>query len=432
MTISCPERDGVVADLRLAESFYSRYEVRDILGSGASSTVRRCIEKDSKCEYAVKILDLNSGVDTPDVIRSECMREVAILRKVVDHANIIKIHDVFEGDAYIFLVSEICQGGELFDYLTHNVIISEKRTRALMRQLFDAVNFIHDRQIVHRDLKPENILLDDNLNIKVTDFGLAVFVDDEEELRETRGTPGYLAPEVLMCGYYEDQPPYGQPVDIWACGVIMYTLLAGCPPFWNRKEHLMLRQIMEGRFSFPSPEWDDISESAKDLICKILVVDAKTRLTAVESLKHEFFLQQPLVGVTTFNAKRKFKISIMAIGFIYCLKRLKTDAAFLNVNQLSMDPYSNKKLRKIIDTLAYDVYSQWVKKGEEQNRAALFENAPRRDLIDVTSIYNPNNSNNLSPRRSIFAGGGGSMNYTTFNYDDDDDDDLRVPIRIEY
>lgn len=107
MTISCSERDGVVADLRLAESFYLKYEVRDVLGSGASSTVRRCIEKDSKCEYAVKILDLNSGVDNPDVIRSECMREVAILRRVMDHANIIKIHDVFEGDAYIFLVSEM-------------------------------------------------------------------------------------------------------------------------------------------------------------------------------------------------------------------------------------------------------------------------------------------------------------------------------------
>ncbi|TNN15689.1 Phosphorylase b kinase gamma catalytic chain, skeletal muscle/heart isoform isoform 1 [Schistosoma japonicum] len=281
MTISCSERDGVVADLRLAESFYSKYEVCGVLGSGASSTVRRY---------------LNSGVEPSDIIRSECMREVAILRKVVGHDNIIKIHDVFEGDAYIFLVSEICQGGELFDHLTHNVIISEKRTRALMRQLLDAVSFIHARQIVHRDLKPENILLDENLNIKVTDFGLAVFVDDEEELRETRGTPGYLAPEVLMCGYYDDQPPYGQPVDIWACGVIMYTLLAGCPPFWNRKEHLMLRQIMEGRFSFPSPEWDDISDSAKDLICKILVVDAKIRLTALESLNHEFFLQQWLIG----------------------------------------------------------------------------------------------------------------------------------------
>ncbi|CAH8442343.1 unnamed protein product [Heterobilharzia americana] len=425
MTILCSETDGVVADLRLAESFYSRYEVRDILGSGASSTVRRCIEKDSKTEFAVKILDLNSGVDTPDVIRSECMREVAILRRVVDHPNIIKIHDVFEGDAYIFLVSEICQGGELFDYLTHHVIISEKRTRAIMRQLLDAVSFIHDRNIVHRDLKPENILLDESLNVKVTDFGLAVFIDDEEELRETRGTPGYLAPEVLMCGYYEDQPPYNQPVDIWACGVIMYTLLAGCPPFWNRKEHLMLRQIMEGRFSFPSPEWDDISESAKDLICKLLVVDAKKRLTAAESLNHEFFLQQPLVGEITFNAKRKFKIGIMAVGFIYYLRRLKADAAYLNVDQLSTDPYSNKKLRKIIDTLAYDIYSQWVKKGEEQNRAELFENAPRRDLIGRSDevFYN-------SPKRSLF--GDDSVNYTTFNFEDDDEEGLRVPIRIEY
>lgn len=107
MTITCLERDGVVADLRLADSFYLKYEVRDVLGSGASSTVRRCIEKDSKAEFAVKILDLNSGVDTSEVIRSECMREVKILRKVVDHPNIIRIHDVFEGDAYIFLVSEM-------------------------------------------------------------------------------------------------------------------------------------------------------------------------------------------------------------------------------------------------------------------------------------------------------------------------------------
>lgn len=83
---------------------------------------------------------------------------------------------------------------------------------------------------------------------------------------ETRGTPGYLAPEMLKVGYYEDYPPYGQPVDMWACGVIMYTLLSGCPPFWNRREHLMLRQIMEGRYSFPSPEWDDMAESSKDLV----------------------------------------------------------------------------------------------------------------------------------------------------------------------
>lgn len=87
---------------------------------------------------------------------------------------------------------------------------------------------------------------------------------------ETRGTPGYLAPEVLRCGYYEGQPPYGQPVDVWACGVIMYTLLVGFPPFWNRKEYLMLRQIMQGKYSFRSPEWDEISDNTKDLVCLYL------------------------------------------------------------------------------------------------------------------------------------------------------------------
>lgn len=97
-----------------------------------------------------------------------------------------------------------------------------------------------------------------------------VFVHPFSWSIETRGTPGYLAPEVLKVGYYEDQPAYGQPVDVWACGVIMYTLLVGCPPFWNRKEHLMLRQIMEGRYSFPSPEWDDISETTKDLVRPML------------------------------------------------------------------------------------------------------------------------------------------------------------------
>ncbi|KAA0183632.1 Phosphorylase kinase gamma subunit [Fasciolopsis buskii] len=313
MTILEIEKDNPVLDTSLAKSFYSKYEVKDILGSGASSTVRKCIEKQSQREFAVKILDLNSGVDAPDIIRSECMREVTILRRVAGHPNIIELHDVFEGDAYIFLVFEVCTGGELFDYLTHKVTVSEKRTRAFMRQLFDAVSYIHSKHIVHRDLKPENILLDSNLNIKLTDFGLAVFSDDEDELRETRGTPGYLAPEVLKVGYYEDQPAYGQPVDVWACGVIMYTLLVGCPPFWNRKEHLMLRQIMEGRYSFPSPEWDDISETTKDLIRRLLVVDSSARITASDALKHEFFTQQQAFPVSRgFNARRKIRVSLSA------------------------------------------------------------------------------------------------------------------------
>ncbi|KAF6776900.1 hypothetical protein AHF37_04186 [Paragonimus kellicotti] len=506
MTIVDAEKDDAVLDTSLAKSFYSNYEVKDVLGSGASSTVRRCVEKKSKKEFAVKILDLNSGVDAPNVIRSECMREVSILRRVYGHPNVIELHDVFEGDAYIFLVFEVCQGGELFDYLTHNVTLSEKRTRSLMRQLFDAIAFIHSKNIVHRDLKPENILLDGDLNLKLTDFGLAVFTDDVEELKadrfrcqggelfdylthnvtlsekrtrslmrqlfdaiafihsknivhrdlkpenilldgdlnlkltdfglavftddveelkETRGTPGYLAPEVLMVGYYEDQPPYGQPVDMWACGVIMYTLLVGCPPFWNRKEHLMLRQIMEGRYSFPSPEWDDISETAKDLIRKLLVVKADDRIKALDALQHDFFLQQQAVPVPRpFEAKRKFRIWIMAVNFIYSLKALHMRSGYLHIQQLVDDPYANKKLRKIIDALSFDVYSQWVKKGEEQNRAALFEYAPRRDLIDPSSREDDEYEDDLVPYRMD------TVDYGTFDYDDEEC--LRAPIRVDY
>ncbi|KAA3676152.1 phosphorylase kinase gamma subunit [Paragonimus westermani] len=377
MTVVDVEKDDAVLDTSLAKSFYSKYEVKDVLGSGASSTVRRCVEKKSKTEFAVKILDLNSGVDAPDVIRSECMREVSILRRVYGHPNVIELHDVFEGDAYIFLVFEV-------------------------------------KNIVHRDLKPENILLDGDLNLKLTDFGLAVFTDDVEELKETRGTPGYLAPEVLMVGYYEDQPPYGQPVDMWACGVIMYTLLVGCPPFWNRKEHLMLRQIMEGRYSFPSPEWDDISETAKDLASNATLNFPSSGI----------IFQQAVPVPRPFEAKRKFRIWIMAVNFIYNLKALHMRSGYLHIQQLADDPYANKKLRKIIDALSFDVYSQWVKKGEEQNRAALFEYAPRRDLIDPSSREDDEDEDDLVPYRMD------TMDYGTFDYDDEEC--LRAPIRVDY
>lgn len=135
-----------------------------------------------------------------------------------------------------------------------------------MKQLFEAVEYIHSNDVVHRDLKPENILLDDNYNIKVTDFGFARVIEPKERLTDLCGTPGYLAPELLRASMYEDAEGYGKEVDLWACGVIMYTLLVGFPPFWHRKQMVMLRNIMAGKYEFCSPEWDDITEEAKDLV----------------------------------------------------------------------------------------------------------------------------------------------------------------------
>ena len=163
-----------------------------------------------------------------------------------------------------------CKNGELFDYLTNVVALSEKKTKQIMRQLFEAVQYIHSKGVVHRDLKPENILLDDALNVKLTDFGFAKVVAANECLYELCGTPGYLAPELLRASMYENATGYTKAVDMWACGVIMYTLLVGFPPFWHRKQMTMLRNIMEGKYEFCSPEWDDITDAPKDLVSTTL------------------------------------------------------------------------------------------------------------------------------------------------------------------
>lgn len=189
----------------------------------------------------------------------------------------------------MFLVFDLMRKGELFDYLTEKVALSEKETRSIMRSLLEAVSFLHANNIVHRDLKPENILLDDNMQIRLSDFGFSCHLEPGEKLRELCGTPGYLAPEILKCSMDETHPGYGKEVDLWACGVILFTLLAGSPPFWHRRQILMLRMIMEGQYQFSSPEWDDRSSTVKDLISRLLQVDPDARLTAEQALQHPFF-----------------------------------------------------------------------------------------------------------------------------------------------
>ncbi|KAL3858220.1 hypothetical protein ACJMK2_012818 [Sinanodonta woodiana] len=305
-----------------------------------------------------------------------------ILRMCSGHPYIIGFHDSFETPTFIFLVFELCKQGELFDYLTQVVTLSEKRTRVIMKQLFDVVEFIHSKKIVHRDLKPENILLDDNLNIKVSDFGFAVVLEEGEELSELCGTPGYLAPEVLSVSMYENVPGYGREVDIWACGVIMYTLLSGAPPFWHRKQMQMLRMIMHGTYSFGSPEWDDVSPAPKDLISKLLVLDPKKRLTATEALNHPFFKRE-LAPEKQFYARRTFRAGIICVRFFYRLKFFFYNPPPISKEVIQTNPYSVKPLRKLLDNCAFRMYGHWVKKAENQNRAALFEHAPREEWLDL-------------------------------------------------
>ncbi|XP_076298968.1 phosphorylase kinase gamma isoform X2 [Lasioglossum baleicum] len=382
------EGDDLLPDKDAAKGFYAKYEPKEILGRGISSTVRRCIEKETGVEYAAKIIDISTeSNEDGNTMKDATLQEVHILRRVAGHSYIIELHDVFESSTFIFLIFEICKNGELFDYLTSVVTLSEKKTRYIMRQVFEGVQHIHNQGIVHRDLKPENILLDDNLNVKITDFGFARLLKTTDKLYDLCGTPGYLAPEVLKCNMFENADGYGYEVDVWACGVIMFTLLVGCPPFWHRKQMVMLRNIMEGNYSFTSPEWADITEAPKDLIRKLLVVEPKKRISIKEALEHSFFHTVELKA-KSFNARKRFQLAIICVRAVVRIKRLHTTPEPLSTQVACTDPYRIKILRKVIDGCAFRVYGHWVKKGEGQNRAALFENTPKTELkhLYVTNL----------------------------------------------
>merc|ERR1712110_615468 len=236
----------------------------------------------------------STSIQTNQQIIDYIENEVEILKMVSEKPNIIKLVEHFRSTAYYFIVFELMEKGELFQYLTSNKsCLCENETRDFMSQIFNGLSFLHRNSIIHRDIKLENLLLDNHNQIKITDFGFATILEKGDVLRDLVGTINYMSPEMLRVNMNpRSNPGYGFPIDVWACGVIMYTLVAGKQPFYHRKEMQVLRKILECNYSY-GVESDSVTDQARDLISGCLNVDQKTRLTIDDCLKHTWFHETP-------------------------------------------------------------------------------------------------------------------------------------------
>ncbi|XP_076239061.1 calcium/calmodulin-dependent protein kinase II isoform X14 [Calliopsis andreniformis] len=296
--------------------FSDNYDLKEELGKGAFSVVRRCVQKSTGYEFAAKIINTKK-LTARDFQKLE--REARICRKL-QHPNIVRLHDSIQEENYHYLVFDLVTGGELFEDIVAREFYSEADASHCIQQILESVHHCHHNGVVHRDLKPENLLLASKAKgaaVKLADFGLAIEVQGEAHAWfGFAGTPGYLSPEVLK------KEPYGKPVDIWACGVILYILLVGYPPFWDEDQHRLYQQIKTGSYDYPSPEWDTVTPEAKNLINQMLTVNPSKRITASEALKHPWICQRERVAsvvhrqetvecLKKFNARRKLKGAIL-------------------------------------------------------------------------------------------------------------------------
>ncbi|XP_013862554.1 calcium/calmodulin-dependent protein kinase type II subunit gamma isoform X7 [Austrofundulus limnaeus] len=380
--------------------FTDEYQLYEELGKGAFSVVRRCIKKSSGQEYAAKIINTKK-LSARDHQKLE--REARICR-LLKHSNIVRLHDSISEEGFHYLVFDLVTGGELFEDIVAREYYSEADASHCISQILESVNHIHQHDIVHRDLKPENLLLASKMKgaaVKLADFGLAIEVQgDQQAWFGFAGTPGYLSPEVLR------KDPYGKPVDIWACGVILYILLVGYPPFWDEDQHKLYQQIKAGAYDFPSPEWDTVTPEAKNLINQMLTINPAKRITAEQALKHPWVCHRSTVAsmmhrqetvecLRKFNARRKLKgaiLTTMLVSRNFSVGRQHTNSAaaasstaslaqeacksLLNKKSDSAKPSTNNSKNSIVSAINALKDTNMATNAQMESQSTVVHNPP--------------------------------------------------------
>ena len=363
-----------------------KYTVEKEIGAGGYARCLLVKNKTTGQLYACKELQKNK-LNNVASLKSE----IQILIKL-DHPNIIKLYEIYENDNYIYLVMELCTGGELFDRIIQKTEqgkqFTEKEVANIFQQMMSAINYCHSNKIVHRDLKPENLLLasqDENSPIKVIDFGMSRIFNNKQAMFDKVGTAYYISPEVLD-GFYDEK------CDIWSAGVILYILLCGYPPFNGNDDDEIFESIKKRKFVFPEAEWANISKEAKDLINKMLS-DPLTRLTAEQVLSHPWLVNQ-------LNKNTK-------------AKEIK-----LNFNTFKTYSGANKLSRAVLTYIASRLTDDEVKKLKDAFQKIDVNGDGMLTLEELKNAINQNPEVHVMNIEQIFktidTDNSGVINYTEF------------------
>lgn len=331
------------------KSFQEVYRTGKILGSGSFGEVRKVVHRETNEIRAVKIFRKDLAVSNLTI--EKLMEEIQIL-KILDHPNIIRLYEFFEDAKRFYIIMELCGGGELFDEILNKQSFSEGVAATIVYQLISAVGYMHSKNVIHRDLKPENILLEekgDVMNIKLIDFGAAVQFKPGNTVKGPIGTAYYIAPEVIKGSYNEK-------CDLWSCGVIIFILLAGYPPFDGHNDEEILEKIKKLRPNFDNDVWKTISAEAKDIV-SLLLTNSHERISANEALNHKWFrkrikslsvpstvVTQTIHNLKSFHKSSKLREAVNTFIATQCLSI--SDTKELRQVFTEMDTNGDGKLSK--------------------------------------------------------------------------------------